>query len=58
VSRPAAEIRDAIAQALRALADGVMTIPVHSVVPLAEAGTALDALAARQAQGKILLDLR
>lgn len=44
--------------ALRALADGSMTIPVHEVRPLHEVGTALATLKSRGGAGKILLDLR
>jgi NADPH:quinone reductase-like Zn-dependent oxidoreductase len=40
------------------LASGAMRIPVDQVFPLAEADSALAALAGRRVRGKVLIDTR
>lgn len=58
VTQPPERIRDGIGRALRALADRSMTIPVHAVLPMADAGKALTAIAERTPRGKLVLDLQ
>jgi NADPH2:quinone reductase len=45
-----------IADALRALADGRLTVPVDSAVPLEAVNDAFERISQRQAHGKIVLD--
>ena len=48
----------AIRQALQALADGQLTVPVDAAVPLAEVNEAFERIRQRDVRGKLLLDLR
>jgi NADPH:quinone reductase len=45
-------------EALRALADGRLTVAVDSALPLAQVNEAFDRISQRQAHGKIVLDAR
>ncbi|MEV5885335.1 zinc-binding alcohol dehydrogenase family protein [Streptomyces sp. NPDC052020] len=58
VAEPPQRIRQGTVEALRALREGSMVIPVHAVFPMARAASAVTALTTRTASGKILLDLR
>lgn len=57
VNEPPIRIRNGIEQALQALRDKEMVIPVHEVFPLADVGAALRALTERQVVGKVVLDV-
>jgi NADPH:quinone reductase-like Zn-dependent oxidoreductase len=48
----------AIRQALQALADGQLTVPVDAAVPLAQVNEAFDRIGQRDVRGKLVLDLR
>jgi NADPH2:quinone reductase len=58
VAEPAERVRAAVGQAMAQLASGAMRIPVDQVFPLAEADSALAALAGRRVRGKVLIDTR
>lgn len=55
---PPDRLAEGAARALAALAAGEMSIPIDSVVPLAEVDRALGRLADRDVRGNIVLDLR
>ncbi len=48
----------AIGEALQALADGQLTVPVDSTMPLDQVNEAFDLIRQRQVRGKIVLDTR
>jgi NADPH:quinone reductase-like Zn-dependent oxidoreductase len=48
----------AIGRALRALADGELSVPIDSAVPLDQVGQAFDRIRGRSVRGKLVLDTR
>ena len=48
----------AIREALQALADGRLTVPVDSAMPLEQVNEAFDRIRQRQVRGKIVLNTR
>lgn len=55
---PEERLRSALESALQALANGQMSVPIDSVIPLDRVDEAFERLSSRQARGNIVLDLR